>query len=189
MAKVKGTLLIDYVRLIKTNKDKNWKQYFTEEDSKVVFGSVLSTFWYPIEIFEHLGKAVFKEIAQGKLELARLWGRFVIEDQGNRYYPSLIRFNDPLGSLERIRDFIQQWFQFDDPGFQAVEIVHEAKNRLKMIIRDDHPYDFFEAFVHQLAGEFERMVELNGGKEVEVKITEHDYTATQPSATIMVSWK
>jgi len=189
MAKVKGALLLEYARLIRANKDKDWKKYFTEEDSKVIFGTVLPNAWYPIEIVERAGEAVFKEIAQGKLENAWLWGKFVLEDIGNRFYRNLIRYQDPLGSLERIKTFIQQWYLFDDPKFPFIEVQQEAPNRVKMTIRYDRPFAAFEAYVHQLAGEFERIVELNGGKEIKVKITEHDYKADKPFAAVMVSWK
>jgi len=189
MAKVKGTLLLEYVRLIKNNKDKNWQKYLTEEDIQIVFGSVMASAWYPIEIFERVGNAVFNEIAEGKLELSKLWGKFAVEDIVKRYYRSLVQPNDPMGSFERFRNFTKQWYQFDDPKFQPLEIVREAPNCAKITLRDDHPYDFFDAYAHQITGEFERIVELDGGKEVVAKITECDYKARQPWATIMVSWK
>jgi hypothetical protein len=189
MTKIKGALLMEYVRLIRDNKDKDWKKYLDEEDSKIIFGAVMPNAWYPLEVYEHAGKAIFKEIAQGDLKNAKIWGRFVIEDLGNRFYHNLVRFQDPEGALERCMTFILQWFQFDDPNFQAIQVEKVGPKQVKMTLRNDHPYDYFEAYAYQSLGTFERIVELNGGKEVKAEITTQNYKSNTPSVTIMVSWK
>lgn len=189
MSKVKGTQLMEYARLIRANKDRDWKKYFSEEEMKILFGTVLPNLWYPVEIFEHAGEAIFKEIAQGKPEMARLWGRFLFEDTSNRFYRNLLRQQDPVAALEKIKTFNMHWYRFDDHNFQPVEVVLEAPGRVKMTIRYDHYAAVFEPYAHQLCGEFEKMVEANGGKEVKVEIAEHDYKASRPFAVIMVSWK
>ena len=180
---------MEFARLIRDNKDRDWKKYLDEEDSKIIFGAVMPNAWYPIEVYEHAGKAIFKEIAQGDLKNARMWGRFVIEDLGNRFYHNLVRLNDPEGGLERCRTFIQQWFQFDDPNFQAIEVKKIGLKQVKITVRYYHPYDYFEAYAHQSLGTFERIVELNGGKEVKAEITEQNFKSHNPTVTITVSWK
>lgn len=38
-------------------------------------------------------------------------------------------------------------------------------------------------------GTFERIIELNGGKEVKIQITEKDYSIKNPYAVMMINWK
>jgi hypothetical protein len=181
-------MLMESVRLIRENKDHDWKKYLTEEDMKVVFGTVMPNSWYPIEIYEHAGIAIFKEIAQGNNEMAKIWGKFVIEDLGKRFYHNLIKLGDPMGAIGRCQTFIAQWFQFDDPDFHAIEVEKISNNQSKITIRYDHEYEAFEPYIHELAGIFERIVELNGGKEVKVKIVETKYHSNHPHAVLMANW-
>jgi len=180
---------MEFVRLIRDNKDRDWKKYLREEDMKVVFGTVMPNAWYPLETYEHAGLGIYTEIAQGKPENARLWGRFVIEDLGQRFYHNLVRYADPMGAIERCKTFLQHWFKFDDPNFQAIEVEKIHSNQAKVTIRYDHKLDFFEAYAYQSCGQFERIVELNGGKEAKVEIVEKDYNRSNPFVVIMISWK
>jgi hypothetical protein len=189
MSKIKGALLMEFVRLIRDNKDRDWNKYLTEDDKKLVFGSVLPNAWYPLEVYEHAGRAIFNEIAQGKPENAKLWGKFVIEDLGKRFYHNLVKFEDPMGAIERCKTFLQHWFRFDDPGFQPIEVEKISEHQAKVTISYDHAYEAFEGYAYQSCGQFERIVELNGGKEVTVQIVEKNYAGARPFVVIMISWK
>jgi len=180
---------MEYARLIRDNKDRDWKKYLNQEDLEIINGIVLPNCWYPLTAYEHAGHAIFSEIGQGKLENARVWGGFVIEDLCNRFYHHLVRFKDPAAAIERCRTFWSKWFQFDDPGFSAIEVEKVSPTEVKVKIRHDHPFDFFEAYSHQCAGTFARVAELNGGKEVSAEIVEHDWKKHQPYAVIKVNWK
>lgn len=189
MSQIKGALLIDFAKLIRENKNRDWKKYLNEDDLKLIFGTVLPNFWYPIGTYERAGFAIFKEIGQGQKQNAWVWGKFLIEDLGKKYYKNLVQYQDPIGSFQRCQTFLNQWFKFDDPKFQAIEVEQLAPNQVKITVRYDHPLDFFEASVYQVAGSMERIAELNGGKEVNTKVTEINAQDPIPSATIIVSWK
>ena len=62
---VKGTMITDYVKLVRSNPDKDWGRYLEDGDWEIINGQVLSSAWYPYEFFRRLGYAVFKEIAPG----------------------------------------------------------------------------------------------------------------------------
>ena len=189
MSKIKGALLLEYARLIRDNKDRNWKKYLTEEDLKTINDRILPNSWYPLEIYERAGNAIFNEIGQGKFANAWIWGKFVIEDLGNRFYHNLVRFQDPAGAVGKCRTFLSQWFQFDTPDFQAIEVLNISSTKIKVTVRYEHQFPFFEAYVHQLGGTLERIVELNGGKETKVTIIEHDWKANNPYAVLQVTWQ
>ena len=63
--KVKGTMLIDQVRMIRGNKDKDWNKYLTPEDLNIIKGRVLPAAWYPLETYKRCGRAVFQLLAGG----------------------------------------------------------------------------------------------------------------------------
>jgi len=188
MSKVKGSLLLEIARLIRTNKDKDWKKYLTEEDFAIINGRVLASSWYPMETYERAGWAIFQEIGGGKLEMARTWGRFVAEDVVNRYYPNLVRERDMMLALERFKLIRQQWYQFDDPNLIAIQIEPLGTNQAKITFRTDH-HASFEAHAHQTMGTFERLIELCGKKDVKAVITEHDWDSDHPYAVLVCSWK
>jgi len=189
MSKIKGALLLDLAKIIRENKNRDWKKYFNEADLKIISGTVMPSEWYDIGTYERAGFAIFQEIGQGKLPNAWIWGKFLIEDLGKRFYKNLVSFEDPFGSFKSCQTFLNQWFLFDDPKFQAIVVEQTGPSSVKISVKYDHPIDFFEASVHQVAGSMERIAELNGGKEVSIKISDMDANKPQPSAIITVTWK
>ena len=56
--KVKGSLFVDYVRMIKGNKDIDWGKYLTAEDMAFLDEPVADSEWYPFETFERMGLGI-----------------------------------------------------------------------------------------------------------------------------------
>jgi len=189
MNQIKGTLFLEYARIIRANKDRDWKKYLSEQDLKMIFGEILANHWYPLESYERAGFAIFKEIAQGKLESAWQWGRVALEDIATKFYQHLIRAQEPMKAIERCKTFVQQWYQFEDPNFSPIEVQPISENQAKVIIKHIYPMQGFEAYVHQVAGTMERLVEMNGAKERKVEITEHNWNSSPPFAVLNISWK
>ena len=42
---VKGTLILDVIRIVRANKDKNWKKWLSPEDEEVVNGRIFPAAW------------------------------------------------------------------------------------------------------------------------------------------------
>jgi len=189
MSKVKGALFMNLAKMIRENKDKNWDKYLTDGDKQIVYESVMPNSWYPIGVYERSAYAIFMEMGDGKLESAWAWGRFLIEDLGNRFYHNLVKFNDPVGSFERCNKFLNQWLKYDDPDFVPLEVEKISDKSVKIIVRHEKKIPFFEAMVHQVAGSMERIAELNGGKIVKAKIVETKPTKNWPEASLVVAWK
>lgn len=189
MAEVKGSLLVDVVRLIRANKDRDWKKYLNEKDLEIIESQILPTAWYPLDTYERAERAIFQEIGQGKLENARIWGRFAIDDMVKRIYQNLIEEQDPMLTLERFTLFRKQLFRFQDPNFQPMEFSQMGPKQVRIKIQLNHPLELFEAYAYQSMGSFERLVELAGGKEPKVSIVEYDWKSRCPYAVLEVSWK
>jgi len=188
MAKVKGSLLLEVARMIRANKDRNWDKYLNAKELEAISGRVLASSWYPADLYERASFAIFQEIAGGNLDVARLWGRFVLEDIINRFYPALIQEKDIIIALDRFKVTRQQWFQFDDWQIRALEIERWGQNQARITIRSDHACPF-EPYSYQAAGSFERLIELCGKTGVHAQITEHDWESDHPFCIMIVSWK
>jgi hypothetical protein len=188
MDKVKGSLVLEVARMIRANKEREWNKYLGDQDLELINSRVLASSWYPADVYERASYAIFMEIAKGSLEVARAWGKFVVQDIINRYYPNLVQERDVGLALEKFRVIRSQWFQFDDPKVTPIEIMKLGPDKAKIVIRSDHPVPF-EPYAHQAAGSFERVVELCGKTDVKATITEHDWKADQPWAIIILAWK
>ena len=189
MGRVKGSIFLNYVRIIRANKERDWGKYLTDADLKLVFSEIMAHRWHPLDAYERIGYAIFQELAQGKMEIAWQWGRFAGEDIGKRYYHYLTRADDPLKCIEWTKLFVQQGYQFDQPDFQALKFETLGPNQVKILIQYDHPSKAFAPYVYQVAGTYERLVEINGGKEVKVDIVKKNIEGSNPCAEILVSWK
>ncbi len=189
MSEVKGSLLLEVARLIRANKDRDWTKYLTERDLEIVHSQILPSSWYPLDTYERAELAIFKEIGREKLENARTWGRFAMDDMIKTVYQNLVEEQEPMQTLQRFALFRRQLFKFPDPAFQTIEFKDLGPNHSQVIIRLGHPLKEFEVYSYQSMGMFERLVELAGGKEVRVVTVDHNWDLPIPYAVLDLSWK
>jgi hypothetical protein len=188
MAQVKGTLLMETVRMMRANKDRNFNQYLQEKDLEVISKRILPSNWYPLDTYERATFAIFKEVAGGKLDVAQAWGKFVGEDLIKRFYSNLTRETDMMIVLEKFKLIRLQWFKFENPGLNPIEVKAIDKNSAQIILRTDHPTPF-EPYTHQTLGTFQRLIELCGKQEVKGTIGAHKWDGNAPFAEITFTWK
>src|SRR5690349_436248 len=92
--RVKGTLFVDYVRMLRANKEADWSRYLQPGDLEFLSQRIDPSGWYPMESFERMGVAILAEVARGELELVREWGRAQTEWIGQSQ-PELLAQGDP----------------------------------------------------------------------------------------------
>ena len=156
--RVKGTLFLDYVRMLKSRKGVDWSKYLKPEDLVFLKELIVDSEWYPMETFERMGLAILKEIAGGNVDLARVWGRNSIDDLFS-IHKSLICDNDPHESLMRFQVLRRSFFDFN-----AIDIQSISGNYAKFRINYKMPRLAEEAATYQALGYFERLLELSGAK-------------------------
>jgi hypothetical protein len=164
--KVKGTMLVDLVRMIRANKDKDWGKHLTPEDWNIINKRILPSEWYPLEIFQRCGMATFQLLAQGNLDLVRLRGRIRGKELFENVYKSLIISQDPAASLSRFVTVYGQLFNFSSLRFENL-----GKGHAKI----HHDYDASRnpgtmPYCHQLMGILDVLVEIAGGKNVKIEL-------------------
>ena len=162
--KVKGTLMLDYARMIRANQEKDWNKYLNPEDWKIINGTVLPSVWYPFDTWRRCGVAIFHLIAGGNMDLVRMFGRMQVEQMFKNVYTRFLKFSDPE---EAIRTFVQvshQLFNFIVMDYEKID-----EKKIKIYVFIDPKEEGIEAFLMEMRGHFDYIVELTGRKNPQYK--------------------
>ncbi|HUT52026.1 MAG TPA: hypothetical protein VM658_01410 [bacterium] len=180
---VKGTMLLNYIKLIRANRGRAWDQYLKPEDWEIINGHVYASNRYPYEAFRRIGFAVFKVIANSNLDVTRAFGRFNMKTLLETYSTSLLAAGDPLASLKKLAAS-KRVFMADDSDSKMAD---HGDNWARIIItmpsqESDHERTL--AFCHQYAGHLEELVEQAGAKKPSATVSPKDRTYE-----VMIKWE
>jgi hypothetical protein len=181
--KVKGTMLIDQVKMIRVAKSLDWSKYLEPEDWEVINSRILPSEWYPVELYKRIGWATFQVIAQGDLDLVRSRGRFRGKELFENVYKTVVIARDPTGSVERFVVLYSQFFTFKSLTFEGAGKDH---------CRVHHFYHWKDSmaslYCHILLGHFDVLIEMAGGKNVKLELATKQWEGT-PHTTFDMTWK
>jgi hypothetical protein len=165
--KVKGTMILDFVRTIRANKTQDWNKYLKPEDWEIINKRILPSLWYPVEIFTRCGWAIFKIMAQGNLDVARMGGKMQGKNLFETVYKGIVTAQDPQTALNRFVVVYNQFFNFSSLRFEEA-----GKNHLKIHNDyDESNQPGMAAYCYNLMGILETLVEMSGGKNGKIKLT------------------
>jgi hypothetical protein len=165
--KVKGTMLIDQVRMIRGNKDKNWKQYLKPEDWEIINTRILPGAWYPLETYRRCGRAVFQLLAGGNTEIVRLRGRIRGKELFETTYKHVISNNNPMNALSSFVAIYGMLFNVSPLEFNKIDAKHAT-----ILHNYDHSDSGNLPFCYQLMGHLDTLLEMTGGKNIKIELTE-----------------
>lgn len=157
---VKGTLFVDYVRMLRSRKDVDWSGRLTAEDLVALNTRVEPDGWYPMATFERMGLAILNVIADGDLQMVREFGKASV-DWLTYTQPMLVAKDDPRESLMRFHVLRQSFFDY-----LAVEVKKLTDQEAAITIAYEMGDVAEEAAAVQTMGFFERLVEGAGGQQV-----------------------
>lgn len=166
--KVKGTMLIDQVRMIRGNKDRDWKRYLRPEDLTIVQGVVLPSAWYPVETYKRCGRAVFQVLAGGNTDIVRLRGKIRGKELFETTYKHVIADRNPMNAVSSFVNLYGQLFMPNPLEFKKID----AKHATVSYAYNDKSDPGNLPFCYQLMGHFDTLVEMAGGKNVKVEFRE-----------------
>jgi hypothetical protein len=109
--RVKGTLFVDYVRMLRRRSDVDWSQWLESVDLGYLVQRIDPDAWYPMETFERMGLAILSAIAQGDLDTVRIFGRVSI-DWLCQTYGNLVAPGDPRDTLMRFQVLRRGFFDY-----------------------------------------------------------------------------
>ncbi len=157
---VKGVLFADYVRMLRSHKEIDWRRHLVEEDRPLLAARVDPAAWYPMSTFERLGNAILEELAHGQLDMVRLWGQASV-DQLCTDQPILLAPNDPVETLNRFRVLRATYFDFE-----ALQIPTLLDDEAELVIGYGMGMPAEEAAAWQTMGFFERLLGRAGAEGI-----------------------
>lgn len=180
---VKGTMLLDFVRIIRSNKGMDWNKHLKPEDWEVINSLVLPTKWYPFEFYLRCAMASFILLAKGKLETARLNGRFMAKSLFESTYKSIVNSKNPMKGLNQFVLTYGSFFNFSSLKFEEVEEKHA-----KIHHDYDTGKDVIMPYCHQLMGMFDTLVQMTGGKNHNITFSAKQWEGA-PSTIFDITWQ
>lgn len=179
--RVKGSILIDFVKTIKADKSRVYDKYLTVEDKAIISQRILPSGWYPYETFKHCFNAVFEVLAKKNLDMVRQWGRFYGEQIVENLYKGLLKEGHPLDYIRKYEVYIRNFFDFG-----KIEVIEEAQNQVLIKMSEFDP-DFQPIYVIMF-GWLERTLELCGAKNIKSEIVSKSWEGAKETA-IRLKWQ
>ncbi len=181
--KVKGTMLIDQVKQIRANKDKDWDKYLKPEDREIISGRILPSTWYPLELYQRCGLAVFQVLGGGNPDLARLRGKIRGKELFGDVYKNIVAKKDPMTALRSFVKIYGGLFNFSTIELEKIEEKHA-------IIKHDYdPEDPGNMpYCYTLMGHLDVLVEMTGGKNVKIELTSKQWEGA-PVTIFDITWE
>ncbi|ABW67427.1 hypothetical protein [Desulfosudis oleivorans] len=170
---VKGVFLIDLVKQVRAQKDKNWTDYLTADDMAIINSQVLLSSWYPEDFFFRLCMANFKVIGQSNLETCFAYGQLNAHNLAEVYKISMIVQNDPAETIQRLVTRRQAMFTTDYQGAEKITVVKEGNRATIHSFMDPQKQDAELADVihHSLLGIVHELAVMVGGSNVRSEIS------------------
>jgi len=178
---VKGSLFVDYVRMIRASKHLEWSAHLTPGDLNLLAERIVPYAWYPMEAFERFGNAILRELVGGDLSLVSLWGRLSVDELAAQYDGLLVP-GDPRESMMRFQVLRGSFF-----NFPAVEISMLIDHKAHVAINYEMGEIAEEAASLQTQGFFERMLEASGAQEVRATFLSRRWSG-DPGTVLQLTW-
>jgi len=181
--KVKGTMMVDQVRMIRANKDMDWNKYLKPEDWNIINKMIMPSAWYPLDTYQRCGHAVFQLLAGGNTEVVRSRGKIRGKELFETTYKHIMFDRDPMKALGSFVTLYGQLINVSFLEFRKIDAKHACVS---------HNYDpsdpFNLPYCYQLMGHLDTLVEMTGGKNIKVEMKEKAWQGA--SATVFdIQWE
>jgi hypothetical protein len=181
MRRVKGTLFVDYVRMLRSRKDVDWSRHLWPEDLAFLRERVQSGAWYPMDSFERMGLAILAEISSD-MQVVQAWGRAQI-DWLCVTHENLVAPGDPCDTLMRFRVLRSSFFDFS-----ALEVPTLNDGEACVLVAYGMSPRAEEAASWQTLGFFERLLQVAGAHEVSARFESKSWSGDLITA-IELHWQ
>jgi hypothetical protein len=181
--KVKGTMLIDQVRMIRGNKELSWDKYLKPEDWDIIKERIIPSGWYSLELYHRCGLAVFNLLAQSNLELVRSRGRVRGQELFKSVYKWITVNRTPVETLRQFTRVYRQFFNFNAMTLEEVDDGHA-----KILFEHDTDDPAIEAHCYHLIGQLDALIEIVGGKDAKIELIAKRWKGA-PVTIFDVKWK
>lgn len=157
--KIKGTLMIQIVKLVRTLRNDELMACLTEKERELIDERVLPTTWYSGESARHIIKCLHETVARGDADQLRQWGLDAVSSAVPASYFEFLVPGDPLETLRSFSGIFRSFL--DAPGFRVVE---NRPGYFEATFSDTGDNGVFAPFTHMLGGWIEGLIGLAGGR-------------------------
>jgi hypothetical protein len=173
--RIKGSILVDFVKTIKADKTGAYERYLTAQDKNIINQRILPSAWYPYETFRNCFNAVFEVLAKKNLDMVRQWGRFYGEQIIESLYKGLLKQGHPLDYIRKYEVYIKNFFDFG-----KIEVIEEAQNQVLIKMSEFDPE--FPPLYSIMLGWLERTLELCGAKNIKMEVVSKSWEGAKETA-------
>ncbi len=163
---VKGVLFVDYVRMIRGNKNVDWSRHLDRDDIALVHARIEPDGWYPMSTFERMGNAILREVADGSVSAVRMWGRLSAAPL-HASQPLLVADGDPVETVNRFRVLRSTYFDFE-----ALDVISLIDGHSEVTINYFMGDSAEQAASFQTMGFFEGILEAAGARDIDARFVE-----------------
>ena len=156
---VKGSMFIKIVIGIKADKTGAYDKYFSKEDRDFLSQKILSSGWYPYEIYKKCFNALSQVEGKGNRAVWKQWGIIQGEEMIKSVYQSVVAEKDPKRAMEKLRIFFKLMY---DHGTLGIDFLSDNEMEFTYI---DFDHDFEVSYIIA-EGWITRILELCGCKDV-----------------------
>jgi hypothetical protein len=181
LSRVKGTLFVDYVRMLRAQKATDWSRHLMPEDLSYLVLRIEPDRWYPMGTFERMGLAILKELSPD-LATIRAWGRAQV-DWLCRTQAELVAYGDARDTLMRFRVLRASFFDYE-----ALTIAELTDGDATLFISYGMSARAEEAASWQTLGFFERLLEVAGATNVQGWFENRSWTS-EGRTRIRIHWE
>ncbi len=179
---VKGSVLVDFVKVIQATKHIEWDKYLLPEDLELTRSMVIPSNWYPMEAYQRMGLAVWKLVAGENEGIARTFGKQAMQKLLDGPYRRLLKQDDPHLAMQKFMELRQTLFNFSD-----FEMQQTGERSIRVTIKGPLDYEGLEIFTILVGVHFEVLVEANLGRNVVVDAGRSD--DDNDSLVYEISWE
>lgn len=179
---VKGSFFLEYVRMIRRQKDLDRERQLPPEDLRYLRETIELDGWYPMETFERFGLVILSGIPGATLDSVRLWGRFSAGEHA-KTHPTLIALGQPMESLMRLKVLRSTFFDF-----AALEIPTLVDGQATVLLNYQMGKVAEEAACYQTMGFFESVLSMAGASKEKAEFTQRRWRG-DPMTRMVVEWE
>lgn len=123
--KVKGSVFIHLIKVIKSDKSGVYDKYLTVQDREIINQKILTSFWYPFETYKHCITAIFEVNAKNNPIVAKEWGRSECQAVMTTIYSAFISDGDPISFINSYEMIHKNFYDFG-----KIEVIEEGKSQV-----------------------------------------------------------
>lgn len=168
MANIRGISVISAIKYVRDNYGEGgWTKItdsLDDEDRNIIRGNINPMTWYPLKVFTNFIETTDKIFGKGNYEVCLNIGRFNAQDTFTGLYKVFLELGNPHFVIRRGHI---AWRTIVDTGELEVEQAGDKYVKAK-IINFSEPH---KAFCWKVAGYFDKVLEMSGARNVQVKET------------------